>query len=142
MDDAPWGWSSRGGDGRSLRSDRRASVPGDQLTLFNSPLLVLILAVLLVPPLVAMIGVVVNRKQSFQYMFAAGASLVAVFTLTGTVQFAPLWTVLGVLAILAAITSHLWQFREDSVDFLVVSGIYAMPVGLAGVLLLREVGGF
>lgn len=129
-------------DGRSFQSDIRASALGDQLTFLNSPLLVLVLAVLLVPPLVAVIGVVVNRKQSFQYMFAAGASLVAVFTLTGTVQFAPLWTMLGVLAILAAITSHLWQFREDRVDFLVVSGIYAMPVGLAGVLLLREVGGF
>lgn len=128
-------------DDRSLLSDTRASAPGDQLTGVNSPLLVLILAVLLVPPLVAVIGVVVNRDQSFQYMFAAGASLVAVFTLTGTVQFAPLWTILGVFAILAAITSHLWQFRHDRVDFLVVSGIYAMPVGLAGVLLLREVVG-
>jgi hypothetical protein len=125
--------------GRSFVADARASAPGDQITFFNSPLFLLILAVLLVPPLVAVIGVAVNRKQSFQYMFAAGASLVAVFTLTGTAQFAPLWMMLAILGILAAIASHLWQFREDRVDLLVVSGIYAMPIGLASVLLLREV---
>jgi hypothetical protein len=127
---------------RSFVGDERASAPGDQITMTNSPLLLLVLAVLGIPPLVAVVGVLVRREQSFQYMFAAAASLVAVFTITGTVQFGPPWTTLGILAILAAIASHLWQFRTDQVDLLVVSGIYAMPVGLASVLLLRRVLAF
>lgn len=129
------------GGRQSFVCDERASAPGDTITTTNSPLLLLVLAFLGIPPLVAVVGVLVRREQSFQYMFAAAASLVSVFALTGAVQFGGLWPVLGILAILAAIASHLWQFRTDQVDLLVVTGIYVMPIGLASVLLLRQLIG-
>jgi len=129
------------GGRQSFVRDERASAPGDTITTTNSPLLLLVLAFLGIPPLVAVVGVLVRREQSFQYMFAAAASLVSVFALTGAVQFGGLWPVLGILAILAAIASHLWQFRTNQVDLFIVTGIYVMPIGLASVLLLRQLSG-
>lgn len=105
-----------------------------------APVTVLVIGVLGAPPVVAAIAMAVRGKHRFQYSFAAAASLVAVFALTGTVGFATHWTVLSILAILAAIAGHIWGFRAERVDVLIAGAIYATPVALAVVLLLGTIG--
>lgn len=105
-----------------------------------NPVTVLVIVVLGTPLLVAAIAMAVRGEHRFQFSIAAAGSLVASFTLTGTVGFATHWTVLSVLAILAAIAAHVWGFREARVDVVIASAIYATPVGLAVVLLLGAVG--
>jgi hypothetical protein len=105
-----------------------------------APVTVLVIVVLGLPPLVAAIAMAVRGEHRFQYSVAAATALVAVFALTGTVGFATHWTVLSILAILAAITAHVWGFREARVDVVIASAIYATPVALAAVLLLGALG--
>lgn len=127
------------GASRQFLPDERGAVPvqtGGPSTLFVAA----VVAVLGGPLVVAMLGALVRRENAFQYVVTAAAALVAVFTLTGTVQFAPHWTVLGILGVLAAIASHLWQYRGDRLEFVIVGSIYVMPVSLATVLLVEAVG--
>jgi hypothetical protein len=105
-----------------------------------NPVTVLVIVVLGTPPLVAAIAMAVRGEHRFQFSIAAAGALVAVFALTGTVGFATHWTVLSILAILAAIAAHVWGFRETRVDAVIAGAIYATPVGLAVVLLLGAVG--
>lgn len=107
-----------------------------------APVTVLVIVVLGTPPLVAAVAMGVRRQHRFQYSVAAAGALVAVFALTGTVGFATHWTVLSILAILAAIGGHVSGFREDRVDLLIAGAIYATPIALAVVLLLGTVGVF
>jgi len=104
------------------------------------PVALLVAVVLGVPPLVAAVGAAVRRDRAARYAFAAAASLVAVFTLTGAVGFATHWAVLGILAVLSAIAAHVLQFRADRLDLLVASAIYAVPAGLGIVLLFGTLG--
>jgi len=99
----------------------------------------LVVAVLGLPVLAAMVGTVFQREKAYEYTLTAAAAIVAVFTLTGTVQFDARWTILGIVAVMAAIVAHVWQYRHDRATFLVVASIYVMPVSLASILLLREV---
>lgn len=119
---------------RRFRTDDRGVAPVGAST---SPLLVLVLAVLGGPSVVALVGGGLRRANAPQYALTAVAALVAVFTLAATVRFATRWAVLGICAVLAAVGSHLWQHRTDRVDLLVVGGIYATPVGLAVALLVQ-----
>lgn len=105
-----------------------------------APVTVLVIVVLGTPPVVAAIATAVRGQHGFEYAVTAAASLVAVFALTGTVGFATHWTVLAILAILAAIGAHVWSFRTVRVDLVVAGAIYATPVGLAVVLLLGTLG--
>jgi hypothetical protein len=88
------------------------------------------------PILVALVGAAVRRERAFDYVATAGASLIAVFALTGTTGFATHWTVLGILAILATLAGHLLSLRDDRASLVIVGCIYAAPVGLAVALLL------
>jgi len=105
-----------------------------------APVTALVIGVLGTPPVVAAIAMAVRREHRFEYSITAAASLVAVFALTGTVGFATHWTVLAILAILAAIGGHFWRFRGERVDLLIAGAIYATPICLAVVLLLGAVG--
>ncbi|WP_246983151.1 hypothetical protein [Halorientalis marina] len=107
-----------------------------------APVTVLVIVVLGTPPLVAAVAMGVRRQHRFQYSVAAAGALVAVFALTGTVGFATHWTVLSILAILAAIGGHVSGFREDGVDLLIAGAIYATPIALGVVLLLGTAGVF
>ena len=121
---------------RRFRDDDRGSLPVGADTTFTA----MVAAVLGVPLVAALAGAVVQRANAFQYVFTGAAALVAAFTLTGTTGFSPGWTVVGILAILAAIAAHVWQFRHDRLDLVIVGSIYTMPVALAAVLLLQAAG--
>lgn len=110
------------------------------LAAFASPLVLLIVVVLGFPLIVSILAMGIRRTNAFQYSFAAAASITAVFTLTGTVQFAQHWTVLGILAVFAAICAHLWQFRASRVDLVVLATIYLTPVGVGVALLFQTLG--
>jgi len=88
------------------------------------------------PILAALVGAAVRRERAFDYVATAGASLIAVFALTGTTGFTTHWTVLGILAILATLAGHLLSLRDDRASLVIVGCIYATPVGLAVALLL------
>lgn len=107
-----------------------------------APVTVLVIVVLGTPPLVAAVAMAVRRRHRFQYSVAAAGALVAVFALTGTVGFAAHWTVLSILAILAAIGGHVLALRDERADLLIAGAIYATPVALAVVLLLGTAGVF
>jgi len=126
--------------GGRLRDDDRGTavlqLPFAAETLFST----LVAGVLGFPLVAALAGSVSQREHAFRYVFTGAAALVAVFTLTGTTQFAPHWSVVGILGILTAIAGHVWQFRHDRLAVVIVGSIYLMPVLLAYVLLFRVVG--
>lgn len=126
---------------RSFRRDCRGAAPVATVVLLSTFEL-LVVSVFAVPVGFAVVGSLVRTGRAAEYAVTAAASLVAVFTITGTQQFATHWAALGVLAVLAAIGAHLWQYRRDRLDLLVVGGIYAMPLGLGVVLLWRGLVGF
>jgi hypothetical protein len=128
------------GSARAFIDDDRGAVTG-QLTSANDLFVVLIASVLGFPVLAAAVGGILRRAKAFEYTYAAAAALVAVFTLTGVVQFRTRWTVIGIFAVLAAIGAHLWQYRTDRLDLIVVGSVYVMPVSLASVLLIRTLSG-
>ncbi|MFB6141953.1 MAG: hypothetical protein ABEJ30_01270 [Halorientalis sp.] len=124
---------------RRLRRDERASAPADAMTGPGPLFVLLVVAVLVVPPVVAVVGALFNRDHAFEYVVTAAASLVAAFTLTGVEQFGDPWAAVGHLAVVLAIARHLWAVRRDAVDVVVVvAGIYLMPLALAVALLLRR----
>ncbi|WP_136715181.1 hypothetical protein [Halorientalis salina] len=125
--------------GRRFRDDERGTVFGPLLIGPETVFSTLVAVVLGLPLVAALAGAVSKREHAFQYVSTAAASLVAVFTLTGTTQFAPRWTVVGILAILTAIAAHVWQFRHDRLDAVVAGSIYFAPVALGYVLLARIV---
>ncbi len=125
---------------RQFLDDERGNLPlqlpvGAE-TMFSS----LVAAMLGLPLVAALAGSISQREHAFQYVYTGAAALVAVFTLTGTMQFAPHWTIVGILAVLTAIAGHVWQFRHDRLTFVIVGLIYLMPVLLAYVLLFQVVG--
>ncbi|MFD1588796.1 hypothetical protein ACFR9U_17600 [Halorientalis brevis] len=126
--------------GRRFRDDDRGKivlqVPLGAETLFSS----LVAAVVGLPLVAALAGSISRREHAFKYVYTGAAALVAVFTLTGTMQFAPHWTIAGILAVLTAIAGHVWQFRHDRLGFVIVGLIYLTPVLLAYVLLFQVVG--
>lgn len=103
----------------------------------SSTLFVLVLAVLGLPPLSAFVGLTVRRERGFRYATAAATALLAAFLLTGAVGLPDPLPVPGILAVLGAVGAHLWRFRDDRVDLVVVGCVYAAPVGLAIALLVR-----
>ncbi len=97
---------------------------------------VLVGLVLGAPMVAALVGAGVQRERAFDYVATAGASLVAVFALTGTAGFAAHWTVIGIFAVLSVLAGHVLSFRDDPASLVIVGCIYAAPVGLAVALLL------
>lgn len=88
------------------------------------------------PMLAALLGAAVRRERAFDYVATAGAALIAVFALTGTTAFAPHWTVLGIVAVLAVVAGHWLSFRGDRASLVIVGCIYAAPVALAVAVLV------
>ena len=105
-----------------------------------APVTLLVIVVLGAPPLVATVAMAVRGEHRFQFAVAAAGALVATFALTGTVGFATHWTVLSILAILAAVGGHVLGFRAEPLDLVFVGAIYAVPLGLGVVLLLDALG--
>ncbi|WP_335998683.1 hypothetical protein [Halorientalis halophila] len=117
-----------------LHRDERGTVP--LAAGAGSTLSLLVSVVLGAPILAALVGAAVRRERAFDYVATAGASLVAVFVLTGTTGYATHWTVIGILAVLASLAGHWLGFRDDRASLLIVGCIYAAPVGLAVALLV------
>ncbi|MFB6163715.1 MAG: hypothetical protein ABEJ31_00995 [Haloarculaceae archaeon] len=103
----------------------------------DSTLLVLVLAVLGVPPLVALIGTAVRRERGFEYAVTAASAIAAAFLLTGAVSLRGSLTVVGIVAVLAALVGNVVRYRRDRVDALVIGCIYAAPL-LLGIALLVQ----
>ncbi|WP_299266769.1 hypothetical protein [Halorientalis sp.] len=117
-----------------FRSDERG---GASLAIGGGSLFPLLVGLVIGGPiLAALVGAALRRERAFDFVATAGASLIAVFALTGTTGFAAHWTVVGVLAVLAVVAGHLLSFRDDRASLVVVGCIYAAPVGLAMAVLL------